>query len=82
MTPNQLADILEPIQEAGLDVMATAASGMMASVLSAYRYFPREKQEYIVQLMVQESWRLLDAAIAEEARIKAALVLPENRSVH
>lgn len=82
MSPDDLATILTPIQDVGIEVMATAAAAMIASTISAYRHLGEAHQERMIALIVTEAWRLYDAAVAEETRIRAALVPDTSGRMH
>lgn len=81
MTPEELANVLQPVQEAGIDVAATAAAALMASVISAYRDRGEEHQIMMMEMIVQKSWQFYHGAAERERKIKAALV-EKPGSVH
>lgn len=82
MTPEELAKTLQPVQNAGVDVTATAAAALISALISGYRHLGEEQQSRLIQLVVDEAWRLHDAAAMEEARIRAALVPDTSGRVH
>ena len=66
MTREEMADILDPIQNAGVNAMATAGATLVGTVLTAYRRLGREHQEMILRQITTEAWRLHDLAVAKE----------------
>lgn len=82
MTPDELGHLLQPIQEAGVDVAATGAASLIATVLGAYRHLGEDHQERIIMFIVSQAWDYYNAALAEEARIRAALVPDTSGRVH
>lgn len=82
MTPDELSRLLAPVEAAGIEVSATAAAALIAAVISSYRHLGAEQQGRIAGLVVSEAWRMYEALIAEEARVRAALVEDPHGSVH
>jgi hypothetical protein len=79
VNPDDLANLLQPVQEAGIDVMATAAATLLASVIC--NLCPAH-QERMIALIVTEAWRFYEGALAEEQRIRAALVPDTSGRMH
>jgi hypothetical protein len=67
MTREEMFEILEQIQDAGVNAMATAGATLVGTVLTAYRRLGREHQEIILRQITTEAWRLHDLAVAKEA---------------
>lgn len=83
MTREDLAEILQPVQDAGMNALATAAAVLVAGVLSGYRRTGRETQEDILRQVVAEAWRLHDIGVAEaQARTGRPLGLEPMRGLH
>lgn len=83
MTREELATILYPVQEAGINAVATAAATLLAHTLSGYRRLGRAHQEVILKQMVDEAWRIHDVCVAqEEARTGMPLGLPPMKGLH
>lgn len=74
MTRDDLAEILQPVQDAGVGAIATAAATLLAVTLSAYRRLGREQQEAVLRQVVAEAWRIHDAGVAAE-QMKTGLPL-------
>ena len=83
MTRDELADILQPVQDAGINAIATAAAALVAQTLSGYRRLGRKHQEVILRQVVAEAWRLHDAGVAaEQARTGRPLGLAPGGRLH
>lgn len=82
MTPDQLADLLEPITKEGTDVTATAAAALIAAMISGYRHLGEEHQVRLIQLTINESWRMYNAAVERENKMNRAIMAPPSGSVH
>lgn len=83
MTRAELADVLQPVQDAGINAIATAAATLLAQTLTGYRRMGREHQEAILKQMVDEAWRIHDAGVAkEQVRTGRPLGLAPMRGLH
>jgi hypothetical protein len=83
MTRDDLATILQPIQNAGVDTTATAAAVLCAAVLSGYRRLGREEQAAILAQVTAEAWWIHDAAVtAEQTMTGRPLGLMPLRGLH
>jgi hypothetical protein len=83
MTRSELADALQPVQDAGINAIATAAATLLAQTLSGYRRMVRAHQEAILKQMVAEAWRIHDAGVAKErVRTGRPLGLQVMRGLH
>lgn len=83
MTRDELAEVLQPVQDAGINAIATAAAALLAQTLSGYRRLGRDQQEAILKQVVDEAWRIHDAGVAEaQASTGRPLGLAQMRGVH
>lgn len=75
MTPDDLAQILQPISDAGIDATATAAAALIASAMGCYRHLGEAQQERLIELIVNEGWRMYNHAVEREQKIQRALAV-------
>lgn len=82
MSPDELAKLLQPISDAGIEITATAAAALLASIMGCYREQGEAQQTRMIEFIVSEADRMYRMAVEREQKIKRAIAMKPSGSVH